>query len=208
MKCIALFFITLLLSGCSSGLDILIPDHLITSTKEKGYLTGTLGVTTAWPTTGEGLITTLYFRQRHSHDIITLTRTKSDPDFQTDIQQGQLFSIPLPPGDYELFSVGFTGNNGIQTVRSSSGDDLGIVLSVNSNEVTYIGQFITSSLVAKSPLWNTEYPSGFGVIRHSYANERDKQLFDEHYPELQALSFVSAQLNDANTKRLISKVIK
>lgn len=208
MKQITLFFFSLILTGCSSGLDILVPDHLANSTKEKGYLAGTLGVSTAWPTTGEGLITSLYFRQSNSQDVITLTRTKSNPDFQTEIQQGQLFSIPLPPGDYELFSVGFTGNNGLQTVKSSSGNDLGIMLSINPNEVTYIGQFITSSLVAKSPLWNTEYPSGFGIIRHSYANERDKRLFDESYPELQALSFVPTELKKIDSKRLVSKIIE
>ncbi|MGF1731195.1 hypothetical protein [Photobacterium kasasachensis] len=198
-----LYTITLLL-GCSSGVDISIPEKYGETTEyNKGYLTGSLSATTVWPSSGEGLVTTLYIRQKGHDDVITLVNNNADSDFITDSLKGQLFSLPLPAGEYELFCIGFKGSNGSKTITSKSRDDLGLAFSIEPGRVTYIGQFITSSLVAKSKLWNIEYPSGYGVITYSNAYSRDKALFDERHPDLYNLAFSPEPLAEKNT-RLIS----
>ena len=104
----------------------------------------------------------------------------------------------MPAGEYELFSVGFKGSNGNKTVKSQSEEILGLTFTIEPGKVSYIGQFIASSLVAKSKLWNQEYPSGYGYITHNYANERDKALFNERFPELADLPFTTKSLDTTN----------
>ncbi|MCW8331710.1 hypothetical protein MD588_23195 [Photobacterium sp. SDRW27] len=204
MRIIFFFLTNLLLLGCSSGISVNVPEKFESAVKQdSGYLAGSLSTTTVWPSSGEGLVTTLYIRQSGDEDAITIINDNSHADFITDSVKGQLFSLALPPGEYELFCIGFKGSNGNRTIRSKSKEDLGLTFTVESGKVTYIGQFIASSLVAKSKLWNTEYPSGYGYITHNYANQRDKALFDERHPALSDLTFMPEKLGEINN-RLIS----
>lgn len=206
MKLFISMFLLVLLSGCSNGINISVPDRLAQSESNNGYVTGSLGVTTEWPSTGEGLVTTLYLRQQGSADPITVTSSKSDFDYNNGLQKGQLFTIALPPGQYELYSISFRGSNGIQSVESKTKDNLNIAFTVRPAQVTYIGQFLTSSLVAKSTLWNTLFPSGYGVVTHSDASQRDKSLFDKHNPNLRTMSFVISPLTGLTDSRIPSTV--
>lgn len=208
MMRIVLFFTILLLSGCSRGIAVNVPDPLSSSDTQVGYLAGSLGVTTEWPSTGKKIITTLNIRHVASNEIITIARVESVPDFETEQLEGQLFTLTLPVGQYELDSVSFKGNNGVQTVRSKSESDLGGMITISPNQVTYIGQFITSSLIAKSPLWNTQYPSGYAKIQHDYVLDRDKQIFDEQFPELRALAFISDPLKGLDPQQLVSTILE
>ncbi|PSW15876.1 hypothetical protein C9J01_02365 [Photobacterium rosenbergii] len=194
--------------GCSSGIYIDVPESIANETSETGYLAGSLGVTTVWPSTGEGIITTLSIRPVGKSEEITLTNTQAKSDFENDHDKGQLFVAELPIGRYEINQVQFKGSNGRKTVRSTSNQDLAIYFDITKDEVTYIGQFITSSLVANSQLWNTPYPSGFGVIHHSYATTRDHGIMSERFPDLKALSFHEGKLQGFDTSKLASKVIE
>lgn len=158
--------------------------------------------------TGEGIITTLFIRPVGKSEEITLTNTQAKSDFENDHDKGQLFVAELPIGQYEINQVHFKGSNGRKTVRSMSNQDLAIYFDITKDEVTYIGQFITSSLVANSQLWNTPYPSGFGVIHHSYATTRDHVIMSERFPDLKALSFHEGKLQGFDTSKLASKVIE
>jgi len=206
MRVIFFFFTIMLLLGCSSGVDVSIPDKYSDVTKyNKGYLTGSLSSTTIWPSSGEGLVTTLYIRQKGHEDVITLVNNNSDADFISDSLKGQLFSLPLPAGEYELYCIGFKGSNGTKSITSKSRSDLGLTFSIVPGKVTYIGQFVTSSLVAKSKLWNIEYPSGYGVITYNNAYNRDKALFNERHPDLYNLDFLPKPLAEINTRLISTK---
>ena len=205
-------FITLLFCsfiwGCSSGIYVNVPESISTEINDSGYLAGSLGVTTVWPSTGEGIITTLSIRPVGQSDEITLTNTQTKSDFENENDKGQIFITELPVGRYEINQVQFKGSNGRKTVRSKSNQDLAIYFNINKNEVTYIGQFITSSLVSNSQLWNTPYPSGFGIIHHSYATDRDQSLISERFPDLERLSFRKVTLEGYDNSKLASKVIE
>ncbi|MGF1687902.1 membrane lipoprotein lipid attachment site-containing protein [Photobacterium japonica] len=208
MKRIILFITLLFLAGCSKGIAVNIPDPIASSHEHSGYLVGSLGVNTVWPATGNKIVTTLNIRHIESKEMITVSRFDSSPDFETDALEGQLFTLALPAGHYELDSVHFKGSNGIQTVKSKSVSNVGGQIIIAPNQVTYIGQFITSSLIAKSPLWNTKYPSGFAKIHHDFVAERDKQILDDQHPELRALVFVPSPLDGLDDQRLISTIIE
>ncbi|MGR5062815.1 hypothetical protein [Photobacterium sp. DNB22_13_2] len=210
MKNFTILTFCLFIWGCTSGVRLDVPDTLANSNADKGYLAGSLGVTTEWPSTGEGISTTLFIRPAGQSDQITLTtipKTKNT-DFQSETDQGQIFVTALPVGRYEINQVLFKGTNGRKSVRSKSNDDLGIFFNITANQVTYIGQFITSSLVANSQLWNTPYPSGFGVVHHSYAIDRDQALMREHFPVIESLSFNKTELDGYEANKLASKVIE
>ncbi|WEM45688.1 hypothetical protein PTW35_21690 (plasmid) [Photobacterium sp. DA100] len=198
----------MLLWGCSSGIYIKVPDEIATSSRETGYLAGSLGVTTEWPSTGEGIITTLSIRPTGKAETITLTNTQKKSDFESVTDKGQIFVAELPVGRYEINQVQFKGTNGRQTVRSKSNQNLAIYFDISEHQVTYIGQFLTSSLVANSQLWNTPYPTGFGVIRHSYQADRDRALMTERYPEIEVFSFYEANLDGYEANKLASKLLE
>lgn len=209
MKRFTILMCCLYIWGCSSGISLIVPDSIANANAEKGYLAGSLGVTTEWPSTGEGIITTLFIRPvGQSEQIVLSTPSTKQPDFQSGADKGQIFVTALPEGRYEINQVIFKGTNGRKTVRSKSDDNLGIFFNVSADRVTYIGQFITSSLVAKSQLWNTPYPSGFAVIHHSYATERDLPLITERFPEIEAFSFYEAELEGYEANKLASKAIE
>ncbi|AJR05918.1 hypothetical protein C9J03_07335 [Photobacterium gaetbulicola] len=198
----------ILLWGCSNGIYIKVPDEIATSTHETGYLAGSLGVTTEWPSTGEGIITTLSIRPLGRAQTISLTNTQTKTDFESATDKGQIFVAELPVGRYEINQVQFKGTNGRQTVRSKSNQDLAIYFDITEHQVTYIGQFMTSSLVANSQLWNTPYPTGLGLIRHSYQAERDRALMAERFPEIKVYSFYEANLDGYEANKLASKVLE
>jgi len=206
MRIVFSFLTSILLLGCSSGISVSIPEKYENTTEqETGFLTGSLSATTTGPSSGEGLITTLYIRKTGDKETIILSKDNSRTDFKTESLKGELFSLALPAGEYELFCVGFQGSNGRKSITSKSRDDLGLTFSIAPGKVTYIGQFIASSLVAKSKLWNQDYPSGYGFITYSDANERDKALFNERNPELSPLPFTSEKLAETNIRLISTK---
>ncbi|PSU36053.1 hypothetical protein [Photobacterium lutimaris] len=208
MKRFTMLICCLFIWGCSSGINLNVPDSIANTTAAKGYLAGSLGVTTEWPSTGEGIITTLFIRPvGQSEHILVSTPNTTKSDFQSSTDKGQIFVTALPEGRYEIHQVIFKGTNGRKTVHSKSNDNLGIFFNVTAARVTYIGQFITSSLVANSRLWNTPYPSGFAIVHHSYAAERDQPLMAKRFPAIQALSFYNAELEGYEANKLASKVI-
>lgn len=209
MKRFAILIFCLAIWGCSSGINLDVPDSIAHTNVAKGYLAGSLGVTTEWPSTGEGIITTLLIRPvGQSEQIVLSTPSTKKSDFQSDTGKGQIFVTALPEGQYEINQAIFKGTNGRKTVRSKSNDNLGIFFNISADKVTYIGQFLTSSLVAKSQLWNTPYPSGFAVVHHSYVAERDQPLMTERFPVIEALSFYEAELVGYEANKLASKVIE
>ncbi|WP_299022010.1 hypothetical protein [uncultured Photobacterium sp.] len=206
MRVLFFLFTSILLVGCSSGISVSLPEKFEDTPEfSTGYLTGSLSTTTDGPSSGEGIVTTLYIRQTGDDDIITLIYDNSDYDFNTGFLKGQIFAVPLPAGDYELFCIGFKGDNGNKTIHSKSNDNLGLTFTIRSGNVTYIGQFVTSSLIAKSKLWNQEYPSGYGVVTYNDANERDKALFFDQYPELLGINFNHQKLAERNSQVLSAK---
>lgn len=206
MKLLFFLFSSLFMFGCSSGISVSLPEKFEDTPEDTaGYLTGSLSATTHGPSSGEGLVTTLYIRQSGDDEVITLVNKNDDYDFNTGFMRGQLFSIALPPGKYELFCIGFKGDNGNKSIISKSREDLGLEFTISPGNVTYIGQFITSSLVAKSTLWNQEYPSGYGVITYNEANERDKALFYERHPDLTGFSFDYQKLAERDSQVVSAK---
>ncbi|MCQ1060210.1 hypothetical protein ACQKPX_13725 [Photobacterium sp. DNB23_23_1] len=209
MKRFTVLMCCLYIWGCSSGINLTVPDSIANTTAAKGYLAGSLGVTTEWPSTGEGIITTLFIRPDGQSDQIVLsTPNTKKSDFHSGTDRGQIFVTALPEGRYEINQVIFRGTNGRKTVRSKSNNNLGIFFNVSADKVTYIGQFITSSLVANSQLWNTLYPSGLAIVHHSYAAERDQPLITERFPAIATLTFDEANLEGYEENKLASKVIE
>ncbi|MGF1682828.1 hypothetical protein [Photobacterium minamisatsumaniensis] len=208
MKRWGLFFMLLTLTGCSSGVNVEIPDEYYqSSSKSMGYLTGSLAVTTVWPSTGEGLETTLFLRKQGQKEPIILTNSTSPSHYQTEIIKGHIFSIELPTGHYELYSIKFRGSNGIKKVNSKTNDNLDIHFTIVDNNVTYLGQFLTSSLIAKSPLWNTQYPSGLGMIEHSNEGRRDKLLLNKYYPKLKGIPYSQEVIEGINNNKILATAV-
>ncbi|UTV29891.1 hypothetical protein [Photobacterium atrarenae] len=206
MRVFIFILISQLLIGCSSGVYVSLPEkYEPTEEQPVGFLAGSLSATTVWPASGEGLITTLYIRQRGDDAFLTVASNHEDTDFDSETLKGQLFYLPLPAGEYELFSIGFKGSNGNKSIRSKSSEELGLVFTIAPGQVTYIGQFITSSLVAKSKLWNIEYPSGYGYITYSDAQQRDQPLLREMHPELEQLTFTPVMLAETDVRLTSSR---
>ncbi|MEJ2766149.1 hypothetical protein VV869_19545 [Photobacterium sp. MCCC 1A19761] len=203
MRIIVFIFISQLLLGCSSGVYVSLPEKYKSTEQPVGFLAGSLSATTIWPASGEGLITTLYIRQIGDPEYLTVASNHEDADFNTDTLKGQLFYLALPAGQYQLFSIGFKGSNGNKSIYSKSPEELNLTFTITPGAVTYIGQFITSSLVAKSQLWNLEYPSGYGYITYSDAQQRDKPLLQERHPEVDHLTFTPVMLAETD-RRLTS----
>ena len=190
MKYVVPAFLTFILQGCSStGVTISKPDTLIENPQGIGYLSGDLASSRIWPFTADNIATTLNFRHTASKHIFSITSTQSGIDYSSEEIRGQLFSVPLPAGNYELYSVSFKSNNGVRALYSSSELELGVNFTVEPNEVTFLGQFVTSSLVAKSTLWNTQYPSGLGQLDYHQATVQDQEAFSNRFPEQAALDF-------------------
>lgn len=203
MKPLVFSLFSLLLTGCSSGVLISIPEDFQTADKaSQGFLVGSLGATTIWPSTGENLQTTLIFRSTESNDRFSVSNDNNDSDFKTTRVSGSLFTLPLPAGTYQLDTVTFKGTDGRKTVQTQSDKPLNISFHIIAGEVTYLGQFIASSQVSKSPLWNTEYPNGRGYLTHSYAEKQDKALLYQQHPELSSFRFRAAALQGSPSNLL------
>lgn len=206
MRVFVFILISQFLIGCSSGVYVSLPEkYEPTEAQPVGFLAGSLSATTVWPASGEGLITTLYIRQRGDDAFLTVASNHEDTDFDSETLKGQLFYLPLPAGEYELFSIGFKGSNGNKSIRSKSPEELGLAFTIAPGQVTYIGQFITSSLVAKSKLWNIEYPSGYGYITYSDAQQRDQPLLRDLHPELEQLTFTPVLLAETDVRLTSSR---
>ncbi|KPA52091.1 hypothetical protein VT25_16880 [Photobacterium leiognathi subsp. mandapamensis] len=205
-----LVFLALLLTGCSSGLQISVPDSYFEQNKATGYLVGSLGANTEWPKTGKNLITTINIRPvdtanstaSNMDDVITITNNNEDGHFENPNVSGHLFSIELPVGEYEIFSIKLEGSDGNKTLTSQNNKDMHVRFEIEPNKASYIGQFLAVSRIAKSELWNLQYPSGYGYLQHSYDQSRDELLFAEHYPENKAMPFNLALLTFSNNRVL------
>ncbi len=205
-----LVFLALLLTGCSSGLQISVPDSYFEQNKATGYLVGSLGANTEWPKTGKNLITTINIRPVNTtnstasnmDDVITITNNNEDGHFENPNVSGHLFSIELPVGEYEIFSIKIEGSDGNKTLTSQNNKDMHVRFEIEPNKASYIGQFLAVSRIAKSDLWNLQYPSGYGYLQHSYDQSRDELLFAEHYPENKAMPFNLALLTFSNNRVL------
>ena len=205
-----LVFLALLLTGCSSGLQISVPDSYFEQNKATGYLVGSLGANTEWPKTGKNLITTINIRPvdtanstaSNMDDVITITNNNEDGHFENPNVSGHLFSIELPVGEYEIFSIKLEGSDGNKTLTSQNNKAMHVRFEIEPNKASYIGQFLAVSRIAKSDLWNLQYPSGYGYLQHSYDQSRDELLFTEHYPENKAMPFNLALLTFSNNRVL------
>ncbi|MBP2698793.1 hypothetical protein E5A76_18570 [Photobacterium sp. CAIM 1937] len=205
-----LVLLALLLTGCSSGLQISVPDSYFEQNKATGYLVGSLGANTEWPKTGKNLITTINIRPvdtanstaSNMDDVITITNNNEDGHFENPNVSGHLFSIELPVGEYEIFSIKLEGSDGNKTLTSQNNKDMHVRFEIEPNKASYIGQFLAVSRIAKSDLWNLQYPSGYGYLQHSYDQSRDELLFAEHYPENKAMPFNLALLTFSNNRVL------
>ena len=205
-----LVFLALLLTGCSSGLQISVPDSYFEQNKATGYLVGSLGANTEWPKTGKNLITTINIRPvdtangtaSNMDDVITITNNNEDGHFENPNVSGHLFSIELPVGEYEIFSIKLEGSDGNKTLTSQNNKAMHVRFEIEPNKASYIGQFLAVSRIAKSDLWNLQYPSGYGYLQHSYDQSRDELLFAEHYPENKAMPFNLALLTFSNNRVL------
>ncbi len=145
-----------MLLGCSSGLKVSIPDkYTDTQNQSIGFLVGTLGATTVWPSTGETLITTLHIREISirspilmsdddiENEVITLTNENKNFDFKNEKEIGQLFTLPLPVGKYEIFQVTIKGSNGNQTFTQFTHIYLSLTFSLMVQNKFYLSYFIT-----------------------------------------------------------------
>jgi len=195
MKYLFICFYSFVLLGCSSGLDITLPEKYTEANGQPtGYLVGMMGATRIWPASGEDLTSTLMIRQLGDDETIELTNDNSHFDFKTPSLIGQLFILPLPTGEYELYRVSFKGSNGNQTFNTNSTGNLALKFKITEDTANYIGEFIATSLVIKSQLWNLEYPSGRGFFKHGYNVERDSALFYQLNPDLEAVHFQAKEL--------------
>ncbi|HIF9513008.1 hypothetical protein I3260_14560 [Photobacterium damselae] len=201
MKLLVLFF-SLLLYGCASGMKVSVPDSYTEVSTARGYLVGVIGASAIWPQTGENLKTTIELRKLLPNgskgEPILLTNDNKQHDFATPAQTGQLFTLLLPEGEYDISKVTIEGSDGNRSFISTNKDDLNIHFTVRSDQISYIGEFIAVSHVAESQLWNMEYPSGKGYLVHNYAENRDQPLFYELNPNLKEIAFHTEKLGQMN----------
>jgi len=221
MRYLFIYFCSLMLLGCSSGLKVSIPDkYTDTQNQSIGFLVGTLGATTVWPSTGETLVTTLHIREvstRSSilmsdddieNEVITLTNKNQHFDFKNKKEIGQLFTLPLPVGKYEIFQVTIKGSNGNQTFTQKTNEDLSLKFEITAASASYIGEFIAKSRVAESQLWNLKFPSGYGYFLHGYNKARDEVLFYELNPQLTDIQFDVKTLATIKNRLIYTKINK
>ncbi len=198
MKPIFILFGCVYLCGCSQGIQVFMSDDLkLEEEKHRGFLVTTLGATTTWPETGKDITTTLHIRQlgKENSPTIKVINNNSKFDFQYHNTVGQLISLPLPIGHYEIYQVTFLGSNGQEIVRNTSKNNLALSFTIQENTASYIGEFIASSRTTKSKQWNTFYPNGNGYLQHGYHESRDSELFYKNYPNLNDIDFQRINLS-------------
>jgi len=203
MKPLVYSLIGLSLAGCSKGVLVSIPESLQSAElPDTGFLVGSIGASTIWPSTGENLKTTLYFSRAESEQNFTISNTNDSSDFRSTTAVSSLFTVPLPSGNYLLHTITFTGTDGRKTVHTQTDKQLDLSFSVKPGEITYLGEFIASSKVSRSSLWNTDYPNGKGYLTHSYALERDRNFFYELHPEFSGKQFNTVTFNASHSQLL------
>ncbi|NVP02447.1 hypothetical protein HWA77_19730, partial [Photobacterium damselae subsp. damselae] len=115
MKLLVLFF-SLLLYGCASGMKVFVPDSYTEVSTARGYLVGVIGASAIWPQTGENLKTTIELRKLlpdgSKGEPILLSNDNKQHDFATPAQTGQLFTLLLPEGEYDISKVTIEGSDG------------------------------------------------------------------------------------------------
>lgn len=154
----------------------------------QGFLVASLGVTTQWPNTGEFVTTTLLLRPIGEDKTIKLKRQPQQWHFQHQDVAGQLISLPLPVGEYQIYQVQFSGSNGTHLVQTHS--ELDLKFEIQPKTASYLGEFITSSYTTESLRWQKHYPDGSGYLAHGYQEQRDSALFYEHHPHLSEIPFL------------------
>ncbi len=163
--------------------------------KEQGFLVTTLGATTEWPETGQYLTTTLLVRRIGENESIKLINNNARWHFQENNVIGQLISLPLPIGRYEIHQVQFIGSNGNDIIRTETLNNLALQFDIKAKTASYIGEFIASSHTVNSHQWQTPYPDGSGYLQHGYKEKRDSTLFYQKHPKLQKIQFQRHPLN-------------
>jgi hypothetical protein len=184
------------LIGCSSGIKISMPESLqFHHEQEKGFLVAALGATTKWPETGQYLTTTLLVRRIGETESIKVINNNATWHFQERNVIGQLISLPLPVGRYEIHQVQFIGSNGNHIIRTETPNNLALQFDIKAQTASYIGEFIASSHTVNSQQWHTPYPDGSGYLQHGYKESRDSNLFYQNHPKLQKVQFQRHPLN-------------
>jgi hypothetical protein len=106
-------------------------------------------------------------------------------DFSDKRSRGYVFALQLPPGDHAFSWIRTYDNNG-QAEWNWSDASFSVPVKVEADRVTYVGEVMFTSLMAKNLFGMRIIPRG-GWLTFSDQTTRDLPLIDTRFPELRAL---------------------
>ena len=105
----------------------------------------------------------------------------SDPDYVGPPETGKVFVQHLPPGDYEVYTYGFSGTIIVASVSWSPRKVFSLPFSIKPGQATYIGNFVRGPSLG-TKLEPTLGAAGFFMI--SDKHERDIEIARRRDPGL------------------------
>ena len=153
---------------------------------------GTISGSIASVETGElrnlNSFSTLYFRAvdgevsgRIGYAEDSPFRDQQRRDFESEGQDGTVFLLRLPAGDYEIYSYHFYFNNGSVEKSYRPDEDLQIPFSVTADRTTYLGEFLAWGRRGKN-MFGISIPAG-GAFTWSDKAIRDLPVIKSVYPD-------------------------
>ena len=105
----------------------------------------------------------------------------SDPDYVGPPETGKVMIHHLPPGDYEVYTFGFSGTLIVAGVSWSPDKVFSLPFTIKPGQATYIGNFVRGPSLG-TKLEPTLGAAGFFMI--SDKHERDIEIARKHDPNL------------------------
>lgn len=181
----------LALAGCAATPTTFVdPSLRVENPDDAGTIVGTIGARSGRLFSTEGspyVFNTLFFRRVGTKTGGILEFSPPDPplrtytpDFQDEKSKGNVFSVNLAPGDYEIYSVRFYYNNGNAEGTFTTKVDFSIPFHVEKGKVTYIGSLVAWGVWGKNFLRMPVPAGGYFVVEDQ--RTRDLPLIQARSP--------------------------
>jgi hypothetical protein len=180
-----------MLAGCAAAPTTFVdPSLLVQNADEAGTIVGTIGARSGRLFSTEGspyIFNTLLFRKVGTKTGGVLEFSPPDPplrtytpDFQDEKSKGNVFSLNIAPGDYEIYSVRFYYNNGSAEGTFTTKVDFSVPFKVEKGKTTYLGSLVAWGVWGKNFLRMPIPAGGYFVVEDQ--RTRDLPLIQSRHP--------------------------
>lgn len=178
----------LVLLGACSGMPVenhLVPEDAIAKPEDAGYLVGSIGYYTGSRNSAGPTSSNVYFRRVGSEnwgDIAAERGLIESGDYELDDRTGNVFALPLQPGDYEFYNVRFYFYRYTGSITITAKEDFAVPFTIEKGKAHYIGEFVAYGLYGRN-IFGLPVPAG-GYFVHRDNFERDGPMLRAKYPAL------------------------